>query len=133
MLYKAIILMTPPLCKARPILAFLCFFIFVNGVWAQGNYRIRRMSVSNGLSQGDVRCMVEDKNGFLWLGTRDGLNRYDGNKFLYYLPDAEDSASLAFNQITALTIDAAGRLWIGATDGISPHHRRDNRKSWSPG
>lgn len=66
--------------------------------------------------------MVEDKNGFLWLGTRDGLNRYDGNKFLYYLPDAEDSASLAFNQITALTIDAAGRLWIGATDGISLYH-----------
>ena len=57
--------MAPTLYKAKPFLGFLCFFLFLNGAWGQGNYRIQRISVSNGLSQGDVRCMVEDKNGFL--------------------------------------------------------------------
>lgn len=114
--------MMSALPKATFLFALLFFLISVNNVWSQDDYRIHRISVNDGLSQGDVRCMIQDHNGFLWLGTRDGLNRYDGDKFSNYLPDIDDSASLAFNQITALALDAHNHLWIGTTDGISLYH-----------
>lgn len=108
--------------KAKILFALLWFSASVIGVSGQDNYRIQRISVNDGLSQGDVRCIIQDKDGFLWIGTRDGLNRYDGNKFLTYLPESDDSTSLAFNQITALTLDTNKNLWIGTTDGIALYH-----------
>jgi signal transduction histidine kinase/ligand-binding sensor domain-containing protein len=75
--------------------------------------------VNEGLSQADVKSLVQDKFGFLWIGTRDGLNKYDGVEFHKYSVDKGDSAALHFNQILDLQTDLSGNIWIGSTGGLS--------------
>lgn len=99
--------------------AYLCI--------AQENIRFDRLSVIDGLSQSDVRCMTQDKFGFLWVGTRDGLNRYDGLQFHRYRRERNDSTSLQFNQIWSLATDPSGDIWISSTGGISIYDYRRNR------
>ena len=106
--------------KFAPVL----LFFYYTGLWAQSNLRLERLSIKDGLSQADVRCMIQDDYGFLWIGTRDGLNKYDGHKFRKFLKNKNDSTSLSFNQITDLELDSIGNLWIGSNDGISYYDYR---------
>jgi ligand-binding sensor domain-containing protein/signal transduction histidine kinase len=80
--------------------------------------RFDTLSVENGLSQGTVRAILQDSRGFLWLGTDDGLNKYDGYTFTLYKHDAGNQDSIADNMITALYEDRAGDLWIGTGNGL---------------
>lgn len=98
--------------------AQLCF--------AQENIRFERISVNEGLSQADVKSMVQDRFGFLWIGTRDGLNKYDGYEFTRYTWDENDATSLHFNQILDLQVDSAGNVWVGSAGGLSVYHYRKN-------
>jgi ligand-binding sensor domain-containing protein/signal transduction histidine kinase len=75
------------------------------------------LSLEQGLSQSVVTAIVQDRTGFLWLGTQDGLNRYDGNNFRVFRNDSGNAASLGNNYITALAIDGAGYLWAGTNGG----------------
>src|SRR5678816_3317379 len=70
------------------------------------------LTISDGLSQGMITCMLQDHFGFMWFGTKAGLNRYDGYNFVVYRHDAADSTSLADNFIQSLFEDSEGRLWI---------------------
>jgi len=63
-----------------------------------------------GLSQNYITCMLQDRKGFLWLGTKDGLNRFGGHRFIVYQHDTFDSISLSSSYITALCEDREGRL-----------------------
>ena len=81
------------------------------------NYRLTQISSKDGLSQQDVECIIQDKQGFIWVGTYDGLNRYDGNNFelLRHIPT--ESNSISDNRIFCLSEwPARDELWIG-TDG----------------
>ena len=70
------------------------------------------LTINDGLSQGFVSSIIQDKMGFMWFGTNDGLNRYDGYKFTVYYHNPFDSTSLADNQINCLYEDSKQRLWI---------------------
>src|SRR3989337_1280352 len=110
-------------------------FIFITGnlCFAQENIRFERISVNEGLSQSDVKSFVQDKFGFLWIGTRDGLNRYDGLEFRRYSREENDSSSLHFNQILDLEVDESGNIWIGSTGGISIYnYSQDNFQNFFP-
>ncbi len=89
------------------------------------NIRFERISIEHGLSQGTVNCMLQDRNGFMWLGTQDGLNRYDGMQFESLAHDPDDPATLKDNWILALLEDAdTGDLWVGTqTGGLSRWQR----------
>ena len=76
------------------------------------------ISLQDGLSQSVVTAIAQDPRGFLWFGTQDGLNRYDGNDFRIFKHDPGDAFSLADNLITALTIDHSGTLWVGTNNGL---------------
>ncbi len=77
----------------------------------------RRISTEEGLSQSVVLCMVQDWSGFVWFGTEDGLNRYDGYSFVNYRHDPSDSNSLSNSYIWSLHVDRDGLLWIGTWGG----------------
>src|SRR5262245_11633332 len=75
-------------------------------------FKFQHLSIDNGLSQGLIGKIVQDKHGFLWFATKDGLNRYDGYGFKIYRPDINDSTSLADNHIYEVVADKRGLLWI---------------------
>jgi len=81
-----------------------------------GTMRFDRISIEQGLSQNTVICMLQDRKGFIWIGTQDGLNKYDGYSFTTYKNDRFDPGSLSDNSIRSLCVDGSGILWIG-TDG----------------
>lgn len=76
-----------------------------------------RITVQNGLSNNIVNCITQDKRGFLWIGTNDGLNRYDGHYFSIYRNRPGDSTSISGNIITGIVEDTSGVLWITSADG----------------
>ncbi|MDJ0838987.1 MAG: two-component regulator propeller domain-containing protein [Acidobacteriota bacterium] len=80
---------------------------------AQDNIAFRRYSGLEGLSQGNVEAIVQGSQGFLWLGTREGLNRFDGYDFKVFLHDSERPDSISSNYISALAVDREGALWVG--------------------
>ncbi|GIV61496.1 MAG: hypothetical protein KatS3mg044_0362 [Rhodothermaceae bacterium] len=79
--------------------------------------RFRHLTIADGLSQNAVYAIVQDHRGFMWFGTKDGLNRYDGDTFVVFRHDPSSSTSLPDNHVTALFEDAGGRLWVGTQTG----------------
>jgi len=77
----------------------------------------RQYGVEHGLSQNTVRTLYQDDAGFLWAGTQDGLNRFDGYEFVTYRYRPDDEQSLPDNHITALAGTETGQLWIGTYSG----------------
>lgn len=88
-----------------------------------GNYEVITSEFNKlypGLSQNDVNCIIQDKSGILWIGTWDGLNRYDGYEFFVIRPDNDNpSKSISHRTINALYEDNAGMLWIGTDCGLN--------------
>ena len=77
----------------------------------------KRMNQANGLSNNKVNCILQDKRGFTWIGTDDGLNRYDGYNFKVFKNIPGEPSSLSGNTITDLHEDKNGILWIATADG----------------
>jgi len=74
------------------------------------------ITTDNGLIAGNVRSIIEDYQGFIWIGTEDGLQRYDGYSIVNYQHDEKDSTSLSSNYILSLFEDSRKNLWIGTLD-----------------
>ncbi|MDT8322934.1 MAG: SpoIIE family protein phosphatase [Bacteroidota bacterium] len=75
--------------------------------------RLGKLDITDGLSQGMVFCMFQDSRGFMWFGTKEGLNRFDGHEFRVYRKRVGDSTSLPDNYVYAITEDHRGRFWLG--------------------
>jgi two-component system sensor histidine kinase ChiS len=75
-----------------------------------------RLGSAEGLPNSDVRAIVQDRRGFLWFGTQDGLARYDGTNVRVYRPRENDPTSLSGGYITALALDTTGKLWVGTAE-----------------
>lgn len=78
--------------------------------------RFSRLSSDDGLAQNSVESLLQDRFGFLWFGTQEGLNRYDGYRFSVY--HAGEQPGLGSNEITALAEDLRGDLWVGTSGGL---------------
>jgi ligand-binding sensor domain-containing protein/signal transduction histidine kinase/DNA-binding response OmpR family regulator len=78
----------------------------------------RHYQVENGLSHNTVFCSAQDSKGFMWFGTKDGLNRFDGYNFKIYRNKAGDPKSLGSNIINNLLVDRDGILWISTLNGL---------------
>jgi signal transduction histidine kinase/ligand-binding sensor domain-containing protein/DNA-binding response OmpR family regulator len=82
-------------------------------------FSIRHLGINQGLSNNSVRCIYQDRNGFIWFGTYDGLNRYDGYDFKVFRKQLSDTNSLPHNYITAIGGDHYNNVWIGTSQGAS--------------
>mgnify|MGYP001099121963 CR=1 FL=1 len=80
------------------------------------NFRFKKLTVQDGLSQSAISSVIQDQLGFLWIGTRDGLNRYDGYNFKQYYYQPNDSSSLPHSTIHHLSLSPDQQLWL-ATPG----------------
>ena len=87
--------------------------------------RFKHLDIEQGLSQNMIRDILQDSKGFMWIGTWDGLNRYDGYNFKVYKHIDGDSESLINNKIGCLLEDHKGRLWIGTFGGGLSLFNRD--------
>lgn len=76
-----------------------------------------RLTTENGLSHNKINCFLQDKRGFIWIGTEDGLNRYDGRTFTIFRNEPGNASSLSGNIVTDLIEDRDQRLWIATADG----------------
>lgn len=81
------------------------------------NSKFEQITVDNGLSQSCVLTMLQDSQGFMWFGTQDGLNKYDGYNFVVYKYNELDSNSLSDNFILSIYEDISGRIWVGTENG----------------
>jgi len=77
------------------------------------------LTIDQGLSQSNVFCIIQDRRGFMWFGTEDGLNRFDGYEFLHVTQDPGDVNSLSNDTITAIFEDPDGCLWVGTASGLN--------------
>ncbi|QNK61607.1 response regulator [Pedobacter sp. PAMC26386] len=104
------------------ILSALFFFLFCSKTKAQQPIFFDHLNIEKGLSHNSVLSIAQDKNGFMWLGTGHGLNRYDGFGFKVYLNSPSDSTTLKDNYINALYNDHSGVLWVGNDVGLQQYH-----------
>ncbi|MBN2416091.1 sigma 54-interacting transcriptional regulator [bacterium] len=86
--------------------------------------RFDHITVEDGLSQSVVSTIFQDSKGFIWFGTEDGLNRYDGYEFTIFYSNPDDSASLSINSITAMDEDCCGNIWVGTREGLNVYDPR---------
>ncbi len=91
---------------------------------SENNYRAIPWDVERGLSIGGSNCMLKDVNGFLWIGTHIGLNRFDGSHFVNYFSDKNKSGTIISNYILALVEDSLHNMWIGTNKGLSRYDIR---------
>lgn len=99
---------------------FSLFLICCYGLFAQKNnleYQ-KKLTISNGLAHNGVTSILEDSKGFVWFGTYDGINLYDGYK-LRTIKNTLDTDPLTSNRVRSLAEDAEGNIWIGTDDGIT--------------
>lgn len=82
------------------------------------SYNFRHYQVEDGLSNNSTICCIQDTKGFLWFGTKDGLNRFDGYTFKVYRNNPDDPSSIGSNFIMSLYEDNEGVLWVGTASGL---------------
>lgn len=82
----------------------------------------RHLSTRDGLSEDAVKAILQDQDGYMWFGTENGLNRYDGYTFTLYTRDHNDTTSLSHSHITALHESSDGALWVGTVDGLNRYN-----------
>lgn len=130
------------------------FFLFFYGfslqspVVAQTTGKVlafNALTINDGLSQGMIIRMFQDRYGFMWFATLDGLNRYDGFQFVIYRHDAQNETSITESYVQTIFEDTDGRLWVGTVSGgldlfdretetfIHIRHKEGNASSLSPG
>ncbi len=113
----------------RPILISL---LITAAVYSQ-EFKFNKLTSEEGLSNSFVNCLLQDRTGFIWFGTDDGLNRFDGYNIKVYRNHPDDNSSISDNIIWALHEDRSGNLWIGTKSGglnkYNPH--TDTFEHWA--
>jgi ligand-binding sensor domain-containing protein len=104
----------------KKIKSVALLLMFCNSLFAQySNLKFENLSTADGLSSSTCVEIIQDKDGFLWFGTIDGLNKYDGYEFTIYRSVSNDPHSISSNRIYSIAEDNQGRLWIGTGNGLN--------------
>jgi len=88
-----------------------------NGFTQNHDIKFEHLDINSGLSQNHIMCILQDSQGFMWFGTRDGLNKYDGYRFTVYKNNLKDSSSISNNFISGIIEDSRGVIWVATRGG----------------
>ncbi len=107
------------------LIFFHLLFLFSFSSLAQTNEMIfNHYTVDDGISQSSVSCILQDSEGYIWFGTQDGLNKFNGYSFERYYHNPLDSTSLSHGWVYSITEDNNGNIWIGTRGGISKYDKK---------
>jgi len=111
----------------RKILIFIILILSTFCTIAENEkLSFHNLTTGMGLSHGDVKCFCQDHDGFQWIGTADGLNKFDGIGFTVYKNDKKDTTSIPYNYINCIYEDKLNNLWIGMRTGLCRYNRDKN-------
>ncbi|MGQ9846331.1 MAG: ligand-binding sensor domain-containing protein, partial [Bacteroidales bacterium] len=106
----------------------LILLLIATNIAAQiAGFKSIHYSVDDGLSQGSANCIFQDTKGFIWIGTQDGLNKFDGYKFTTYQHNPLDTNSISANWVYGIDEDDNGILWIATQNGLNALNPRTNK------
>jgi PAS domain S-box-containing protein len=108
------------------LVIFLCLLPRATDAQTQ-NIRFKHLSINDGLSHSWVHSIIQDKYGFIWIGTDDGLNRYDGYNFHVYKNNSRNKYSISSSNVMAMLEDSSGQLWICTRQGLNLYDRQNDR------
>ena len=104
--------------KRQILWTLLLFCVCIDSNAQNENLRFEHIGIEEGLSNNRVLAILQDSKGYMWFGTEDGLNKYDGYSFTKYQFDPFDSSSLSSNGIYTIWEDKYGSIWVGTFEGI---------------
>ena len=108
-------------------LTSILVLVFVFSFARTQPYYFNHYKVENGVSNNAIICSAQDKDGFLWFGTKDGLNRFDGIRFKQYFLESDKTNSLVSNFIHCLKIRSNKEMWVGTDQGIYTYNPLDEK------
>jgi ligand-binding sensor domain-containing protein len=136
-----------PFKKPKLTARMVCWVLLISAmVWnpvlvQSREIRFDRIQADKGLSQSSILCILQDSHGFMWFGTHDGLNHYDGYTFKVYKPEPQNPNSLSSSDVMSVYEDRSKALWVGTAGGglnrFDPeteqfvHYRHDPRNPGS--
>lgn len=114
--------------RLQTMLLVFCQVFILNVCAATLRSEFDTFDTEDGLSQSTVHCVLQDSRGYLWVGTDDGLNRYDGTQFVQFHSDPEDSTTLSNSGVWSIFEDRTGSIWVGTQKaGLNRFDRRAGR------
>ncbi|RKR14422.1 two component regulator with propeller domain [Maribacter vaceletii] len=124
------VLLKPTKYRLGILVVFIFFFSKIycqESKFYSAKLNFKNITTKNGLSQRSVVKILQDNQGFIWFGTRYGLNKFNGTEFKVYNYSSKDSTSLSHNRITSLTLDKKGNIWVGTETGLNLYNpQKDN-------
>ncbi len=110
----------------KNLLTYILILTIATGFSQSNSYRLKNITTLNGLSQSSIIAIDQDAKGQMWLGTRDGLNRYDGSNFTIFRNNPKDSTSICNNDILSIEGDNTGNIWVGTYNGLNCYNPVSN-------
>jgi len=111
----------------KRLTGFLILHLFLLTRLSAQQYNFTTYTIEDGLSQSVVNCIFQDSKGYIWLGTQNGLDRFDGRNFELFRFNPADSNSISNNWIYAISEDTESNLWVGTKGGLQKYLRAENR------
>ena len=108
----------------KVLLVCLSFLFILKGVFAQSSNQIfEHITTSHGLSSNKVDNILQDREGFYWITTRNGLNRFDGTSFVIFRNDPADSTTISHNSCSPILEGNNGDIWVGTYFGLNRYNK----------
>ncbi|WP_207421143.1 ligand-binding sensor domain-containing protein [Desertivirga brevis] len=114
-------------------LVVILFFLTKSLPAISQSYFLNHYQVEQGLSNNAVLSMIQDRSGFMWFGTKDGLNRFDGYRFKIFRTNEDLQGSIGNNSIYSLKEDKNGTLWVGTVEGLYSYNPANEKFKVTPG
>lgn len=111
---------------SRVYIVFLFCLVHFFAIGQFNNFKFENLDTVDGLSSSTCLTIFQDQEGFLWFGTIDGLNKYNGYEFEIYKSVLDDTTSISNNRINAIDEDLNGNLWIGTNNGLNYFNKKTN-------
>ena len=100
------------------LVTVICLLLNINISWGQG-VQFNHYGVADGISQSEILCIFQDSEGYMWFGTQNGLNKFDGYSFEKYFNNPSDTSTISNSWIFDITEDDNGIIWIGTKGGLN--------------